>query len=248
MRVIAKLDVKPPNVVKPVHFEGLRKMGTPQALAQKYYAQGADEIFYIDIVASLYQREVLFEQIEEAAEGIFIPLAVGGGVRTLDDMSRLFHSGADKVVVNTYALQHDPSLIDRAARLFGAQSVVVSVEAKQWSDGWECYSDCGRERSGRKVLEWVREVEERGAGELLVQSVDRDGRRNGFDVELIGEVKQRVAIPVVAASGAGSLDHIVSLASEAKPDAIAIASMLHYDQCNISEIKAKLNELQRQVA
>jgi len=241
MRVIAKLDVKAPWVVKPVHFEGLRKMGRPDELAKKYYIQGIDEVFYMDIVASLYQRGITFDDIEATAKEIFVPFAVGGGVRSIDDMTRLFHIGADKVVINTHALQRDPSLIDGAARLFGAQSVVVSVEAKRWQGYWECFSDCGRERSGRDVLEWVHEVQERGAGELLIQSVDQEGRRGGFDIDLIGEVKQRVMIPVVAASGAGTIDHIVDMALSARPDAVAIASMLHYDMADVSTIKARLS-------
>lgn len=244
MRLIAKLDVKPPHVVKPVHFEGLRKMGMPADLARKYYAQGADEIFYIDIVASLYRREILFDGIEATAREIFVPFAVGGGVRGIEDMSRLFHSGADKVVINTHALQSDPGLIDKAARTFGAQSVVINVEAKRWDGWWECYSDCGRERSGKNVLDWVREAEQRGAGELLIQSVDHDGRQDGFDVELIRQVKNAVSIPVVAASGAGNLDHVVALAREARPDAIALASLLHYDKYDIAAVKQKLNDLE----
>lgn len=244
MRVIAKLDVKPPYVVKPVHFEGLRIVGVPEELVQKYYQQGADEIFYIDIVASLYRREILFEQIEAAALRSFVPFAVGGGITSLDDMSRLFHCGADKIVINTFALQRDPSLIDRAARLFGAQSVVVSIEAKKWDGWWECYSDCGRERSGKDVLAWAKEAQERGAGELLIQSVDRDGRRSGFDIELLGNVKDMVRVPVVAASGAGSIDDILVMVKEVRPDAVAIASLLHYEQSDISTIKALLKDLE----
>lgn len=240
MRVIAKLDVKPPNVVKPVHFEGLRKIGTPSDLAGKYFTQGADEIFYIDIVASLYQREILFDYIHETAQSLFIPFAVGGGVRTLEDMTRLFHNGADKIVINTHALQVEPELIEKAAHLFGSQSVVVNVEAKRWDGWWECYSDCGRERSGKSVLDWVKEAENRGAGELLLQSVDCDGRQAGFDGELIKQVKESVSIPVVAASGAGSLDDIVDMVRLARPDAIAIASLLHYDKVDITAIKQRL--------
>lgn len=240
MRVIAKLDVKPPYVVKPVHFEGLRKMGKPDMLARKYYEQGADEIFYIDIVASLYQREILFEDIQKTSQEIFVPFAVGGGVRTVEDMSRLFHCGADKVVINTHALQNEPELIGYAARIFGAQSVVVNVEAKRWDGWWECYSDCGRERSGKDVIGWVREAEDRGAGELLIQSVDHDGQQNGFDVDLIQQIKSTVSVPVVAASGAGSIEHVVGLAREARPDGIALASLLHYDKCDIAKVKARL--------
>ncbi len=241
MRIIAKLDVKPPFVVKPVHFEGLRKIGEPKTLASQYYAQEADEIFYLDIVSSLYRREILFEEIKRTAEGVFVPFAVGGGVRNLDDMTRLFHCGADKVVINTYALQHDPELIDRAAHLFGSQSVVVNIEAKQWDGWWECYSDCGRERSGKDVLKWVKEAQERGAGEVLLQSVDRDGRKAGFDIDLIANVKDKVSIPLVAASGAGSLEDIRKVYLEAAPDAIALASTLHYGICDIGAIKKMLN-------
>jgi cyclase len=240
VRVIAKLDVKPPNVVKPVHFEGLRKIGTPVDLASKYFAQGADEIFYIDIVASLYQREILFDYIRETAQCLFVPFAVGGGVRTLEDMTRLFHNGADKIVINTHVLQVEPELIEKAAHLFGSQSVVVNVEAKRWEGWWECYSDCGRERSGKSVLDWVKEAENRGSGEILLQSVDCDGRQSGFDLELIKQVKESVSIPVVAASGAGTLDDIVAVAREAKPDAVALASILHYNKLKVEDVKQRL--------
>jgi cyclase len=241
VRIIARLDVKPPNVVKPVHFEGLRKIGTPKDLAFTYYQQGADEILYLDIVASLYQREILLEQIRETAGSIFIPFGAGGGVRSIQDFARLIHNGVDKVIVNTFPLQTDPGLIDLAARTFGSQAVVVHVEAKRWNGWWECYSDCGRIRSGRDVLGWVEEVEQRGAGEVLISSVDRDGRRRGFDVELIREVTSRTTIPVIAASGAGSLEDIREVIREARPDAVAIASLLHYGSTTVGEIKDYLD-------
>lgn len=242
MRVIAKLDVKPPHVVKPVHFEGLRKVGTPSELASRYYEQGADEIFYVDIVASLYQREILLEQVADAARELLIPFAVGGGVRTIDDFSRLFHHGADKVAINTGAVAN-PSIIDAAARVFGGQSVVLNIEAKRLSAGkWTCYTDCGRIPSGLDLLDWVREAEARGAGEILLQSVDTDGRRCGFDIELVQAVVDAVRIPVVAASGAGTLDQILALAQQASPSGIAVASMLHYGDTNIGQIKKHLQE------
>lgn len=242
MRVIAKLDVKPPHVVKPVHFEGLRKIGAPADLARRYYQQGADEVLYIDIVASLYRREVLFDQVDAVARQLFVPLGVGGGVRSIDDISRLFHCGADKVTINTHVLQHNPDLIDHAARTFGSQAVVLAVEAKRWDGWWECYSDCGRERSGHNVIAWVQEAERRGAGELLVQSVDCDGRRQGFDIPLLQAVKRAVAIPVIAASGAGSVEHVVTMARAVRPDAVAVASLLHYGLASIAELKAALAE------
>lgn len=242
MRVIAKLDVKPPYVVKPVHFEGLRKIGAPADLARRYYQQGADEVFYIDIVASLYQREVLFDQVDAVARQLFVPLGVGGGIRSIDDISRLFHCGADKVTINTHALQNNPELIDQAARTFGSQALVLAVEAKRWDGWWECYSDCGRERSGREAIAWVQEAERRGVGELLVQSVDCDGRRQGFDIPLLQAVRQAVAIPVIAASGAGSVEHVLTMARAVRPDAVAVSSLLHYDLASIGELKAALAE------
>ncbi len=239
-RIIAKLDVKPPYVVKPVHFEGLRKVGLSAELAKKYYEQGADELIYIDIVSSLYQREILFEEIERAANELFIPFGVGGGVKTIEDFSRLFHSGADKVVINTSAVQENPDIINEAAKIFGNQAVVVNVEAKKW-DGWyECYTDCGRIKSGRDVFEWVKEVEQRGAGEIFLQCVDADGRQRGFDLRLAKKVVDSVNIPVVVASGAGKLEDIKELVEYANPSGVAIASLLHYDKCTIKEIKEYL--------
>ncbi|MFW2552966.1 imidazole glycerol phosphate synthase subunit HisF [Aliarcobacter butzleri] len=241
-RIIAKLDVKPPYVVKPVHFEGLRKMGTPQELAKKYYEQGADEVMYIDIVSSLYQRGIVFEEIEKTANELFIPFGVGGAVRGIEDFSKLFHYGADKVLINTYAVQENPDIINQAAEIFGSQAVVVNIEAKEWDNWYECYTDCGRVQSNKNVLEWVKEVEQRGAGEILLQSVDKDGRKRGFDLELAKKVVESVNIPVVIASGAGKLEDIKELIEYAKPSGVAIASMLHYDLTNIKEIKKYLSD------
>jgi len=241
-RIIAKLDVKPPYVVKPVHFEGLRKMGDPSELAKKYYSQGADELFYIDIVSSLYQREILFDGIEKVANELFIPFAAGGGVKSIDDFSKMFHMGADKVVINTYAIQKDPSIIDKAAKIFGSQAVVVNIEAKRWQEQWECYTDCGRIQSQKDVSEWASEVEQRGAGEILLQSVDADGRCRGFDIELSLKIVNLVNIPVVVSSGAGSLEDIKTLVEVAQPSGVAIASLLHYDRTTVQEIKKYLNK------
>lgn len=242
LRVIAKLDIKPPYVVKPVHFEGLRKIGDPKEIAEQYYLQGADEIMYIDIVASLYQREILYSNIEEAAENVFVPMGVGGGVRSVEDFSKLFHIGADKVVINTHAIQENPDLINQAARIFGAQSVVVNIEAKRKNGGWECYTDCGRMKTGRSVLDWVKEVQERGAGEILIQSVDADGRKRGFDIELVKRVVELSKVPVVAASGAGCKEDVLEVVRQANPSAVAIASLLHYSICSIKELKSFLQQ------
>ena len=239
-RIIAKLDVKPPYVVKPVHFEGLRKIGSPSELAKKYYDQGADEVMYIDIVSSLYQRDIIFDEIEKTANELFIPFGVGGAVRSIEDFSKLFHIGADKVAINTYAVQENPDIINKAAEIFGNQAVVVNIEAKKWDKHWECYTDCGRIQSGRDVLEWAKEVEQRGAGEILLQSVDKDGRNRGFDLELCKTIVDLVDIPVVVASGAGTLEDIKKVIEYAKPSGVAIASLLHYDKFNINDIKEYL--------
>ncbi|WP_428024989.1 imidazole glycerol phosphate synthase subunit HisF [Arcobacter sp.] len=239
-RLIAKLDVKPPYVVKPVHFEGLRKIGLPSEIAKEYYEQGADEIMYIDIVSSLYQREILFDEIEKTANEIFIPFGVGGGVKTIEDFSKLFHCGADKVSINTYALQENPDIINQAAEIFGNQAVVVNIEAKRWKNYYECYTDCGRVQSNKDVIEWVKEVEQRGAGEIFLQCVDTDGRKKGFDLELAKKVVDSVNIPVVVSSGAGSLEDIKELIEFVKPSGVAIASLLHYKTTTIKEIKEYL--------
>jgi len=242
LRIIARLDVKPPTVVKPIRFEGNRQIGNPRELARKYYNQGADEIFYLDIVASLYQRNIIIEGVTDTSEDLFIPFAAGGGVRTISDFELLLHHGVDKVVINTYALQHDPTIIERAAMIFGSQAVVVHLEAKKMGERWECYSDCGRSRSGKDVLDWVDDVVDLGAGEIFVSSVDTDGLQQGFDIALIRDVVDRVNIPVVAGSGAGSLEHIYSMIQQAKPDAVAVASILHYRVTTISDIKHYLHD------
>jgi cyclase len=242
VRIIAKLDVKPPYVVKPVHFEGLRRVGLQTKMTKKYYDQGADEIMYIDIVSSLYQRDIIFEEIEKTANELFIPFGVGGAIRSIDDISKLFHIGADKVAINTYVVQEDPTLINKAAEIFGNQAIVINIEAKRIDSHWECYTDCGRIKSGKDVLEWAAEVEKRGAGEILIQSVDKDGRGRGFDLELCKKVVESVKIPVVVASGTGKIEDIKEVIEYAKPSGVAIASLLHYDKTTISEIKEYLRD------
>lgn len=242
LRVIARLDVKPPYVVKPVHFEGLRKIGNPADLALKYYNQGADEILYIDIVASLYQRPIILDTICETSKDLYVPFAAGGGVKTVEDFERLLHHGVDKVVINTFALQNDKLIIQCAAEIFGSQAVVVHIVGKKWQDWWECYSDCGRIRSGKDAVAWAEEVEGLGAGEILISSVDRDGRKRGFDIELISRIVDRVNIPVIAASGAGSPEHIRDMILQAHPDAVAVGSLLHYNETTIGSIKEYLSD------
>lgn len=247
-RIIARLDVKPPFVVKPVHFEGLRKIGKPEDLAMKYYEQGADEILYMDIVASLYRRNIILDRIKDTAKDIFIPFAAGGGIRSINDFSSLLHEGVDKVVINTFALQTDPQIIKKASDIFGSQAVVVQIDAKKWLGYYEAYSDCGRIRSNHDVLAWAQQAEGLGAGEILLSSVDQDGRQRGFDLHLVKEVVDKVDIPVIAASGAGSPEDIKDLITYARPSAVAIGSILHYNQVTIREIKQYLTSHNIRVA
>lgn len=242
VRIIAKLEIKPPNVVKPIVFDGLRVIDTPEKLALKYYEQGADEIAYIDVVSSLYQRKPIFKTIKDTAQELFIPFGVGGGVTNIKQFSKLFHSGADKVIINTFALQNDPSIINKASKIFGSQAVVVNIEAKKWPHNYECYSDGGKIGSKKDVITWAKEVEQRGAGEIFLQSIDQDGRQKGFDLELCKAVVDSVNIPVIISSGAGTLDDIKKVILYAKPSGIAISSILHYNKFTIGEIKKYLIE------
>jgi len=184
IRLIARLDVKAPNLVKGIQLEGLRKLGDPNEFALKYYGQGIDEIYYEDIVASLYERNSLLEIIEKTTENIFVPITVGGGLRSIEDVSAVLRVGADKVAVNTAAIKR-PSIISEIAERFGSQCTVLSIQAKQQNGGWEAYYDNGREHSGRDVVEWARQGEDLGAGEILLTSVDREGTAKGFDLDLI---------------------------------------------------------------
>lgn len=242
VRVVARLDIKGPNVVKGIHLEGLRVVGKPNELAKQYYEAGADEILFIDIVASLYGRNSILQIIEEAARDVFAPMTVGGGIRSVDDFVRVLRSGADKVAINTAAVQR-PELISEAANAFGRQCVVLSVEAKRRERGrWEVFTDNGRERSGRDVLEWVAEAERRGAGEILVTSVDKEGTRGGPDSELVAAVAARVSIPVIACGGIGSPDQVVHLIQNTGVDAVACASIFHYRTCSIGDVKRAMAE------
>jgi cyclase len=173
---------------------------------------------------------------------LFVPLSVGGGIQSIEDCTKLFHAGADKIIINTYAVQENSNIIEEAAQRFGSQSVVINIEAKNIGNSWECYTDCGRIKSGKNVLEWVQEVESKGAGEILLQSVDKDGRQAGFDLELAKKVVDSVDMPVVIGSGAGSCDDIIKVIKYAKPSGIAVASMLHYDKTSIKELKQYLKE------
>ncbi len=238
-RMIARLDIKGPNLVKGIHLEGLRVIGDPAEHAVRYYQEGADELLYIDIVASLYERNNLTEVVARTAQEIFVPLTVGGGVRSLDDVNKLLRAGADKVAINTGAVRR-PELITEAARSFGSQCIVASIEAKRRRDGtWEAYTDNGREKTGLAVAEWAARMIDLGAGELLLTSVDMEGTRKGFDLELVRALGPKLEVPVIACGGAGTAQH-VGQAIEAGADAVAIASLLHYKLESIGSLKSKL--------
>ena len=228
-RVIARLDIKGPNLVKGISFEGLRVLGKPEQFSELYYAEGADELLYIDAVASLYGRNSLLEVVERTAAKIFIPLTVGGGLRCLEDIRRVLRAGADKVSLNTAATRQ-PELIREAAQTFGSSTLVVSVEAYRHGDGrYEAYVDYGRESTGLDAVSWAVQAAELGAGELMVTSVNRDGTGRGLDQELISSIASRVKIPVIAAGGIGSHKHILEAFRDMRADAVALASSLHYD-------------------
>jgi imidazole glycerol-phosphate synthase subunit HisF len=236
VRLIARLDIKGSNLIKGVHLEGLRVIGDPQAYARRYYEQGADELIYIDIVASLYGRSKLTEIVRRAAYDVFVPMTVGGGVRSVDDVRDLLRAGADKVAINTAAVKR-PELISEVARRFGSQCMVLSLEAKQQSAGqWEVYTDCGRERTGIDAIEWVRRGVSLGAGEILVTSIDREGTRKGFDVELTRAVAAAVSVPVIASGGYGEPKHLQQIAA-AGADAIAVADALHFDRTTLPQLR-----------
>ncbi len=238
IRIIPRLDVKGPNVVKGINFEGLRVVGKPTELALKYYYQGADEILYIDTVASLYERNNLVDVVEQTSSvGAFIPITVGGGIRNLNDIRKLLYVGADKVAINTAATRN-PKFITAASRMFGSQSIVGSIEAKKIGPKkWEAYIDCGREKTGIDAVEWAKELVELGAGELLINSVDFEGEQRGYDIKLFKEISSEIDIPIVVSGGAGSLEHIKNCLDEIECDGISMASILHYNKTTIEEIK-----------
>ena len=234
IRIIPRLDIKGPNLVKGIHLEGLRVLGKPEDFARYYYENGADELMYQDVVASLYNRNSLHEIITKTAKEIFIPLTVGGGLRTIEDIKGVLRAGADKVSLNTAAIKN-PQLIRDASRKFGSSTIVVAIEAIKQSDGrYLAYTDNGREYTGVEVLEWAKKVDELGAGEIVITSVDREGTGLGFDIELIKLVKDAVSIPVISHGGAGNAEHVKRAILEGGANAVSIASILHYNFLDIN--------------
>lgn len=243
VRVIPCLDVDKGRVVKGVNFVGLRDAGDPVELAARYDAEGADEVVFLDITASSDGRATMVDVVTRTAESVFIPLTVGGGVRTVDDARALLRAGADKVSVNSAAVAR-PDLVDELSREFGAQCVVVAIDARRWSDGragWEVFVHGGRTPTGIDAVAWAREVAERGAGEILLTSMDRDGTRDGFELALTRAVVDAVPIPVIASGGVGSLGHLVDGAVVAGADAVLAASIFHFGEHTVAEAKAAMS-------
>lgn len=236
-RLIARLDIKGKNLIKGVHLEGLRVIGQPNEYAKRYYEQGADELVYIDCVASLYGRNSLGDIVKSAAQDVFVPITVGGGIRSIEDVTHLLRCGADKVAINTAAVAN-PGLITEIARRFGSQCMVLSIEAKRIAaDRWEVLTDNGRENTGLDVIEWVKRGVELGAGEVLLTSVDQEGTRKGFDISLVRAVTSEVAVSVIASGGMGVSEHVVDVVQRGGADAVAMADILHYDRATVADIR-----------
>ncbi len=235
-RIIPCLDVKDGRVVKGVNFVQLRDAGDPVEHARAYDAAGADELVFLDITASFEHRDILLDVVRRVADQVFIPFAVGGGVRTVDDFRAILLAGADKVAANTAAIE-TPELITTAAERFGSQCVVIAIDAKRRGPSWEVYTHGGRIPTGKDALQWAREAEARGAGEILLTSMDRDGTRDGYDIALTSAVADAVSIPVIASGGAGKIDHFCQALVEGRADAALAASLFHFGELTIAQVK-----------
>ena len=228
VRIIARLDIKGANLIKGIHFEGLKVLGNPETFANDYYREGIDEIIFMDSVASLMGRNNLKSIIEKTASNIFIPLTVGGGIRSVNDVRDILHSGADKVAVNTAAVKR-PQLISEISNRFGSQCIVLQIDAKKLRDKcWEAYTDMGREHTNIDAIEWAQKGVDMGAGEVLVTSIDNEGTKKGFDLDLIKAISEAVSVPVIASGGMGSTQNFIDAVKIGKANAVAIASVFHY--------------------
>ena len=242
VRIIPRLDIKGPNLVKGIHLEGLRVLGKPADFAKFYYEQGADELMFMDVVASLYERNSLHDIISETAKKIFIPITVGGGLRTISDIKEVLRAGADKVCLNTAAIKN-PNLIKEASRMFGSSTIVVAIEAIKEGEGkYLAYTDNGREYTGVDVFEWAQKVDELGAGEIVITSVDKEGTGQGFDLDLVSKVSSLVSCPIIAHGGAGKKAHVIEVLKKAQADAVMISSLFHYDFIKENESKGSTLE------
>ena len=240
MRTIARIDIKNNHVIKGINLEGLRKIGDPINIVKEYYSKGIDELLIIDSVASLYGRNNLFDLIKDITKDIFVPITLGGGIRSLKDIENSLKSGADKVAINSMALEK-PMFLTEAVSNFGESTIIVNIEAKYISrNRWEAYKFCGRDKTNLDVIQWIREIQDRGCGEILLTSIDKEGTETGFDIELIESVEKIVKKPMIISGGCGDLEHIKTLKKKFPNLSIAIASVLHYKILTISEIKSML--------
>lgn len=237
-RLIARLDIKGPNVIKGVHLEGLKIVGDPNKLARRYYESGIDEIVYVDSVASLYGRNNLLDVVAQAVREIFVPITVGGGIRSVADATQILRAGADKIAINTAAIER-PNLITEITRKYGKQCLVLLVEAKRrrGASGWDAYCNYGRQKTSWDVIDWVSHGVECGAGEILLTSLDMEGTRQGFDLNLVAAVSNAVSVPVIASGGLGTAEHAISAFSGGAA-AVAIADAFHFERLSIGELRA----------
>ena len=240
IRLIGRLDIKGPNLIKGVHLEGLRVIGSPKEFAMKYYLDGIDELLYMDTVATLYGRNNLLDIVKEVGKNVFIPMTVGGGIRSVDDAYKLLNAGADKVAINTTAVEK-PKIIEEISKRFGSQCVVLSIEAKKIDlDRWEVYTNNGREKTGLDVIEWAKKASLLGAGEVLLTSIDQEGTTKGFDINLIKKVKESISIPVIASGGMGQMVDLIKVVNNCNVDAVAMAHVLHKNILTVKTIKQSL--------
>jgi imidazole glycerol-phosphate synthase subunit HisF len=242
-RILPCLDVKAGRVVKGINFVDLRDAGDPVELAQVYNEAGADELVFLDITATHEDRDVIYDVIHRTAEQVFIPLTVGGGIQSLETIKKLLRAGADKISINSAAVRN-PDLINQASDRFGTQCIVIAIDARRRTEpenpGWDVYVRGGRENTGVDAIAWAKEVEQRGAGELLITSMDADGTQAGYDLELTRTIAEQVQIPVIASGGAGTCDHIYDALTEGRAEAALLASLLHYGHLTVAEIKQHL--------
>ena len=240
-RIIPCLDVKDRKVVKGINFVGLKEVGSPVELAKKYYEDGADELVFLDITASHENRNTMLDIVKEVAKVIFIPFTVGGGIRTIEDIKETLRAGADKVSLNSIIIKN-PDLINEASKIYGSQCIVAAIDAKKHNDSWNVYINGGRIDTGIDVIDWIKEVQERGAGEILLTSMDSDGTKDGYDIELLRKANQVCKVPLIASGGCGSLEHFLEVFKEDVSDAALAASLFHYGELTIEQVKTYLKE------
>lgn len=242
VRLIAKLDIKGANLIKTIQLEGLRKLGIPNSFANNYYNKGIDEIYYYDVVASLYDRNNIYEIIKETSKNVFVPITVGGGLRSCHDVEMALKNGADKISINSEAIKN-PSIINEIAKNFGSQCLVINIQSKKIGEDYEAYYNSGRERSYLNSIDWATKCQDLGAGEIIITSIDYEGTGEGFDLNLLNKIINKLEIPVIASGGMGTLSHIQELFQICEPDGICMSNVLHYNKIEINEIRTKLLDL-----